>query len=131
MLQFDYSLENPGDHVMALTQSRFWQREKSCRQDWCFRQNHIAELSANVVNNAVGLGLARINIEIRAINPVVFFQNLPQLSHLIYVSATLPMTLDFLQSDDIRTVNFLGNSFQIETTIFAKSKLYIIGDDSH
>ncbi len=41
------------------------------------------------------------------------------------------MALDFLQGDDIGTVNFAGDSFQIETAIFAEPELDVVGDDFH
>ena len=130
-LQFDDAFENSDDHVVAFAQGRFRQREKPGRQDRRFRQNHIAELPANIVDLAVGLRGARIDIEVRAIGPIVFIQHPSQQHRLIDVTATVPITLDFLQGDDIGAVDFAGDPFQIETVVLAEPELDVVGDDFH
>ena len=123
--------KKPDDHVMAISQGRFRQRKKPRRQDRCLRQDHIAELPANVFDAAVGLGRARIDIEVRAIDPIVSIENLSELRRLVDVTTTLPIAFDFLQGDDIGAVDFAGDPLQIETTVFAESELDVVGDDFH
>jgi hypothetical protein len=49
----------------------------------------------------------------------------------IDVSATFPMTFDFLQGDDIGAVDLAGDSFQIEPAVLAEPELDVVGDDFH
>ena len=88
-------------------------------------------LPASVNNFPILIFGAVIDIETGTKHAVIFRQYFRNCFGLVDVTASLPAHLDFLQTDDIGTLNRLADSHEVIVPIQAPTELNIVTDDVH
>ncbi len=72
-----------------------------------------------------------MQIDAGAVDPVIAAEQLCNLGGLILVAGARPVTLHFLQGDDVGAVDFARDALQVEALVPPATVLDVVGDELH
>ena len=78
---------------------------------------------------ARGVAVTGVYVEIGSVNPVVFGQMRSEHSRSVDATGALPVTLHFLQGDDVSVLDLASDAREIVPVVLAEAVLDVIGDE--
>jgi len=130
--KLDDTFDRAHPHVEVIDGVEFREDVQPRADDWPQRQQHASMLPSAVNHLVVARSLARIHVEIWAVDPVIIGQQGAQFGRLIDRHAVArPEALDLVQADHIGATDSLGDPPEVEPIVSAPGILDIVSHDLH
>ncbi len=72
-----------------------------------------------------------MKVDAGAVDPVIVVEQARNLRGLILVTGARPVTLDFLQGDDVGALDFARDALEVEALVAPATVLDVVGDELH
>ena len=84
-----------------------------------------------LTSRPVSIAIARVHVEIRAVDPVMLGEQRAEHRRRIDAAGTLPVTVDFLQRDDVGVPYFGRDAREVVAAVLAEPVLDVVRDELH